>query len=78
MKEDFSVIGEKISLKIKIERIKKDYSQEELATLAGISRNALWKIETQRVSPTIETLVKIANALDIEFSTLTNISKVDL
>ena len=76
--EDYSMISKKISLKVKFERLKKDLSQEELALNAGLSRNAIWKIETGRVSPTIETLEKIANALEIDFNTLTDVSKVEL
>ena len=72
------MISEKISLKIKFERQKKGYSQETLALEAGLSRNAIWKIESGRVSPTIESLEKIAKALEIDFATLTDVTKVDL
>ena len=58
--------------------MKKNLSQEEFAFNAGLSRNAIWKIETGKVSPTIETLDKIARALGIEISTLTDVSKVEL
>ena len=78
MNEDYSVINKKIALKVKFERLKKDFSQEELALEAGLSRNAIWKIETGRVSPTVETLDKIAKALGLDFSTLVDISKVEL
>ena len=72
------MISEKICLKIKFERQKKGFSQEVLALEAGLSRNAIWKIESGRVSPTIESLEKIAKALDIDFATLTDVTKVDL
>ncbi|MBE7702435.1 MAG: helix-turn-helix transcriptional regulator [Cyanobacteria bacterium SIG28] len=72
------MINEKICLKVKFERLKKGFSQEELALKANISRNTIWKIETGKASPTVETLAKIAQALEIEFSVLTDISKVDL
>lgn len=78
MNEDYSMTGRKVALKIKLERMKKNLSQEELALSAGLSRNSIWKIETGKVSPTIETLDKIARALEIDFSTLTDISKVEL
>lgn len=78
MNEDYSMTGRKVALKIKFERMKKNLSQEELALSAGLSRNSIWKIETGKVSPTIETLDKIARALEIDFSTLTDISKVEL
>lgn len=72
------MINEKICLKVKFERQKKGLSQEELALEAGLSRNAVWKIESGRVSPTIVTLEKIAMALEIDFATLTDVTKVDL
>lgn len=72
------MINKKIALKVKFERMKKGFSQEELAFEAGISKTSIWKIETGKVSPTVETLAKIADALGIDFVTLTDISKVDL
>ena len=65
-------------MKVKFERIKKGLSQEELAFRAGVNKNTIWKIETGKVSPTVETLAKIANALEIDFVALTDISKVNL
>lgn len=78
MNNDNNKINNKICLKIKFERIKKGFSQEELAFRAGINKNTIWKIETGRISPTIATLEKICNALGLTFSELTDLSKVDL
>ena len=72
------MINKKIALKIKFEILKKGFSQEDLAYEAGLSRTSIWKIETGKVSPTVETLAKIAQALGTDFTTLTDISKVDL
>ena len=72
------MISEKICLKIKFERQKKGMSQESLADMSGLSRNAIWKIESGRVSPTIDSLEKIARALEMDFASLTDVSKVDL
>lgn len=72
------MINEKICKKVKLERTKKGYSQEELAFRAGINKNTIWKIETGQTSPNILTLEKIAQALDMDFSALTDVSKVDL
>lgn len=72
------MISEKIGLKIKFEREKRGISQENLAFDARINRNTLWKIETGQVSPTLDTIEKIAKALDMDFQTLTDVSKVDL
>ena len=78
MNVDYSMINDKICLKVKFERLKKGFSQEELAFKAGVNKNTIWKIETGKVSPTVDTLAKIAEALEIEFTTLTDVSKVDL
>ena len=72
------MISQKISKKIKLERTKRDLSQLELANMAGVDKNTIWKIETGQVSPTLDTLEKIAKALDMDFATLTDVSKVDL
>ena len=72
------MISKKICLKIKFERQKRGFSQEEFALKSGLSRNAIWKIESGKVSPTLESLEKIAKALDMDFAALTDVSKVDL
>ncbi len=53
-------------LKLKIERIKKRYTQEELADIAGISRAAYGSIERGESSPTIDTVAMLARALGLE------------
>lgn len=78
MKKDFSMISEKICLKVKFERIKRNLSQEQLAFKANVNKNTIWKIETGKVSPTIETLEKIANAFGMNFLDLIDVSKIDL
>ena len=72
------MINDKICKKIKLERIKKDLSQQKLALLANLDKNTIWKIETGQTSPTVNTLEKIAKALEIEFSTLVDVSKVEI
>ncbi len=72
------MITAKIGKKIKLERNKRDLSQLELANKAGLDKNTIWKLETGQVSPTLDTLEKIAKALEIDFMTLIDVSKVDL
>lgn len=72
------MISEKICKKIKLERIKRDLSQQELALLADVDKNTICKIETEQTSPTINTLEKIANALQVDFSILVDVAKVEL
>ncbi len=71
-------VNTKICFKIKFERIKRGLSQEQLAELADVNRNTIGKIERSEVSPTIETLEKIANAFEMSFLELVDVSKVDL
>ena len=73
-----SSITKKVCLKIKLERMKRNLSQEELSFLSGLSKNAIGKIERAEVSPTIESLEKIANAFNMDFAQLIDISKVEL
>jgi transcriptional regulator with XRE-family HTH domain len=51
-------------------REKRGLTLSQLAKLVGISKSALWAIEQGRVSPTISTLWKIANALGVTFGEL--------
>ncbi len=71
-------LTKKICFKIKFERIKQNLSQEELAIKANLTRGAIGKMERAEVSPTIESLEKIACALGIDFLDLVNVKKFDL
>jgi DNA-binding XRE family transcriptional regulator len=54
------------STKIKQLREKKGLSQEKLARLADVSNNTIVNIESgKQTNPTIETVSKIAKALDV-------------
>ena len=46
----------------------KGYSQRELAEMAGISNTMLNDIERKRVNPSLKTLRKISDALDMKVS----------
>lgn len=61
-------ISSQIGNKIKEYRNKAELSQETLASRADISTNFLGQIERGNKNPTIETLEKILNALDVSFS----------
>ena len=51
-------------------RIRRALTQRELADRAGISSNALNKIELNKAEPHMSTLRKLANALNIDPSQL--------
>lgn len=78
MQRKRGTISKKISTKIRFERMKRNISQEDLALSAGLSRNGLSKIETGIVSPSIDSLEFIAQALGMEFLELVDVSKVEL
>ena len=59
-----------IGINIKIERLKKGLSQEELAIKAGLSRNTMSLIETGKMNATILKIIDIAQVLDVNINTL--------
>lgn len=71
-------INEKIGIKVRLLRTKLRISQEKLAELANINKNSVGAIERGESKPTIDTLEKIAKALDIELKELVDVSKIDL
>lgn len=58
------IIGEQIRLRRKELMI----TQPDLADIAGISVNTLYKIERGQANPTIEVLSKILNVLGLEIT----------
>lgn len=59
-----------IGNKIRFHRLEQKMTQLDLAVKAGMEENALQRIEKGRTNPTIKTLVKIVNALQIDFTQL--------
>ncbi len=49
-------------------RLQKGLSQEELAALAGLDRSYISLIERGKKSPTVNTLLRIADALDCKLN----------
>ena len=56
--------------KIKFNRNKLNLSQEDLANKCNLSRNAIYNYENNKRTPTISTLISIAEILDIPPSDL--------
>lgn len=63
-------IIDKISDNIRIERLRKRYSQEKLAEMANITQKYLNLIENKKANPSIVIVVNICQALDIKLSEL--------
>ena len=55
---------------IRVERARKNLSQEYLAELADITPQHMYRIETEKVCPTILVVANIAQALDVSLNTL--------
>ena len=51
-------------------RTAKGYSLRELEELSGVSKTIINSIENGRANPTMETLLLLAKALDVELSAL--------
>ena len=61
-------LRERIALNMKIERVKKGFTQEKLAE---VSTKHITKIEKGKVTPSIYLVYKIAKALEVTIDTLT-------
>jgi transcriptional regulator with XRE-family HTH domain len=57
-------------INMKVERARKSMSQEKLADLVGIQKIQISRYETGMRTPRVETLIKIADALDISLDLL--------
>lgn len=55
-------------------REKKELSQQNLADICNIPKTTIGRIERAEINTTIKTLVKIANALDVNPKELLNFS----
>lgn len=65
-KLDFKNIGRNI----KAERVRKGYSQEAFAEIAGTSRHTISMIELGLQQPKLISMLKIANALELDINEL--------
>ena len=60
----------KLGFNIKIARIQKEISQEQLAELVNTSRTTISMIETARQNPTILKVIDIARVLEVDINEL--------
>ena len=61
---------EKILVKIRQKRLEKKLSLLNLANILGISHSHLYYIESKRVVPSIDVIVKITKALNVPLKDL--------
>lgn len=50
--------------KLKLARVEKDMSQEDLANIVGVTRQTIGLIESGNYNPTLKLCIAICNALD--------------
>jgi len=65
-----NIYHEKLADNIRVLRAKKKFTQTRLAILSGLSVETIGSIERQTTNPTIDVLIAIANALNVDLNTL--------
>jgi XRE family transcriptional regulator, regulator of sulfur utilization len=70
-------MNETVAANIRRLREEKKLSMDELARLSGVSKSMLSQIEHSEGNPTLSTLCKIANGMNVPFDALTVRSKQD-
>lgn len=63
---EISTLSKKFGIRVKFERIKRNWSQEKLAEEAGIGRTTLTNIERNLSSTTLDVVEKLAKAFNYE------------
>ena len=72
--QDENVYSQKLAENIRVERAKKQLSQEYLAEQADITPQHLYRIENAKVCPTILVVANIAQALGITLDDLFHVN----
>ncbi|WP_273381922.1 helix-turn-helix domain-containing protein [Actinobacillus porcinus] len=71
-KEEREILLKQLGLSIKLERVRKSLSQEDLAELSGLHRTYIGMVERAERNISVINLVLIAKALDVSIDTLLN------
>ena len=64
--QEFASHYEAIAAQVAEQRMRRQLSQKELAELCGTTQSAIARLESGGRAPRIDTLLRIANALDCE------------
>lgn len=75
MKVNLSTLKEHLSSNIKQIRKKQGISQEKLALKAEVDRSYMSEVERNLANPSIETLLKLSNALNVSPADLLQINE---
>ena len=70
MPEPHAITAQKIVDLLHAERKRLGWSQETLAVAAGVSNSCIRHLEHRRATPTLITLLKLADALGLDLSAL--------
>ena len=62
---------------IKVERARRDMTQQQLADLAGVSRQTINYIETQRYMPSAALVLKLSEIFDTTVNELFSLEESD-
>lgn len=73
-----NIFLKKFGIKVKLERIKQNLSQEKLAEFADVNKNSIGSIERGETSPTLDTVNAIAKAFGISICELVDVEKINL
>lgn len=69
---DKNVLLKKFGLNVKLERIKKGYTQEFLAEKANVHRNYISKIETGEINMSLAKILELSKAMELDVQKLLN------
>jgi transcriptional regulator with XRE-family HTH domain len=67
---DKKILLKKFGKNVKIERIKKDLTQEQFAEIMGVSQNYVANIEYGKANMSLAKVLELANFLNIEIENL--------
>ena len=63
-RDEFGAVYRAMGVRIARERTRRSLSQRELAELTGTTQSAIARLEAGRRAPRLDTLLRVANALD--------------
>lgn len=69
---DLKKLNKDFAMKIKLERVKRDLSQEEVAELSKLHPTTISAIERCKMSPTLDTVGSLANAFGLTIEEMFN------
>lgn len=68
--DDRSPLAVRLAQTIRMHRVQLGVSQEDLARLTSLHRTAVGMLETGRSEPELETIIKLAGALEVPLDSL--------